>query len=174
MLLQPTTSNQAVLGFTNTTANFKQQQQLPRHISIPDIPNMQGQVARCYAETCFQKIVSSNLECCSVLSPAMCIPFAEKILPIRLAMVAHVGISHLQCAFSCTPYRTIMSLCGALLCHNYTDQWKPGCLPVLFVSTLCMCIVKSGLHLHARDQAWNTWTQSQTRDLSSRTLSQSA
>jgi len=96
-------ANQAVLGFTNTTANFKQQQQLPRHISIPDIPNMQGQVARCYAETCFQKFVSSNLECCSVLSPAMCIPFADKILPIRLAMVARVGISHLQCAFFRTP-----------------------------------------------------------------------
>ncbi|DBA82906.1 TPA: hypothetical protein ACH3X1_006696 [Trebouxia sp. C0004] len=29
--------NQAVLGFTETTSQFKTQQQLPRHISIPDI-----------------------------------------------------------------------------------------------------------------------------------------
>ena len=54
--------NQAVLGFTETTTNFKKQQQLPRHVSIPDILNMQGQVARCYAETCFQKLVSDNLQ----------------------------------------------------------------------------------------------------------------
>lgn len=38
--------NQAVLGFTQTTTSFRKQQQLPRHISIPDILNMQGQVAR--------------------------------------------------------------------------------------------------------------------------------
>ena len=36
--------NQAVLGFTQTTTNFKKQQLLPRHVSIPDILNMQGQV----------------------------------------------------------------------------------------------------------------------------------
>ncbi|DBA98571.1 TPA: hypothetical protein ACH3X1_014374 [Trebouxia sp. C0004] len=41
---------------------LQKQQQLPRHISIPDILNMQGQVARCYAETCFQKFVSDNLQ----------------------------------------------------------------------------------------------------------------
>ena len=49
--------NQAVLGFTQTTANFKKQQQLPKHVSIPDILNMQGQVARCYAETCFHNVL---------------------------------------------------------------------------------------------------------------------
>ena len=54
--------NQAVLGFTQTTANFKKQQQLPKHVSIPDILNMQGQVARCYAETCFQKFIGENLQ----------------------------------------------------------------------------------------------------------------
>jgi len=54
--------NQAVLGFTETTTKFKQQLQLPGHISIPDMLNMQGQVARCYAETCFQKFVSDNLQ----------------------------------------------------------------------------------------------------------------
>ncbi|KAL3162749.1 hypothetical protein ABBQ38_008568 [Trebouxia sp. C0009 RCD-2024] len=41
---------------------LKKQQQLPRHISIPDILNMQGRVARYYAETCFQKFVSDNLQ----------------------------------------------------------------------------------------------------------------
>ena len=54
--------NQVVLGFTQTTTIFKKQQQLPRHISIPDILNMQGQVARCYAETCFHNFVSNNLQ----------------------------------------------------------------------------------------------------------------
>ncbi|KAL3149098.1 hypothetical protein ABBQ32_001941 [Trebouxia sp. C0010 RCD-2024] len=42
-------TKQAVLGFTETTAQFKKQQQLPRRMSIPDTLNMQGQVARCYA-----------------------------------------------------------------------------------------------------------------------------
>jgi len=54
--------NQAVVGFTETTAQFKRQQQLPKHISVPDILNMQGQVARCYAETCFHKFVTDNLQ----------------------------------------------------------------------------------------------------------------
>ena len=46
--------NQAVLGFTVTTAQFKKQHQLPDCVSIPDVLNMQGQVARCYAEACLQ------------------------------------------------------------------------------------------------------------------------
>ncbi len=54
--------NQAVLGFTETTTCFKKHQQLPRHMSIPDILNMQGQVARCFAETCFQRFVSDYLQ----------------------------------------------------------------------------------------------------------------
>ena len=33
-----------------------QTKQLPYNISIPDMLNMQGQVARCYAETCFQNL----------------------------------------------------------------------------------------------------------------------
>ena len=53
---------QAVLGFAETTNQFRRQQQLPRHISIPDILNMQGHVARCYAETCFQNVVSVKLQ----------------------------------------------------------------------------------------------------------------
>lgn len=54
--------NQAMLGFTETTDQFKKQQQLPGRISIPDILNMQGQVARCYAKTCFQKFVTDSLQ----------------------------------------------------------------------------------------------------------------
>ena len=46
------------------------QRQLPQHISIPDISNMQGQVARCYAEACFQKFVSDNLQRLRELSEA--------------------------------------------------------------------------------------------------------
>ena len=53
--------NQAVLGFTETTTQFKKRQQLPQHFSIPDILDMQGQVTRCYAETCLQKFISDNL-----------------------------------------------------------------------------------------------------------------
>ncbi|DBA87753.1 TPA: hypothetical protein ACH3X1_004756 [Trebouxia sp. C0004] len=53
--------NQTVLGFTETTTQVKKRQQLPRHFSIPDILDMQGQVTRCYAETCIQKFVSDNL-----------------------------------------------------------------------------------------------------------------
>lgn len=51
----------AVLGFTETS-RFKKQQQLPRRISIPDLAHVQGQVARCCAETCFQKLVCNNLQ----------------------------------------------------------------------------------------------------------------
>jgi len=54
--------NQAVLGFTKTTNQFKKQLQLPGRISVPDLLNMQGQVARCYAETCFHKFVTDNLQ----------------------------------------------------------------------------------------------------------------
>jgi len=51
-----------VLGFTETTNQFKKQRQLPGRISIPDMLNMQGQVARCYAKTCFQKFITDNLQ----------------------------------------------------------------------------------------------------------------
>lgn len=54
--------NQAVLGFQETTKQFKQRQQVPAQISIPDLLDMQGQVARCYAETCFQKFITDNLQ----------------------------------------------------------------------------------------------------------------
>jgi len=81
--------NQAVLGFTETTSKFKQQQQLPRHISIPDILNMQGQVARCYAETCFQKFVSDNLQRLRGLSDADLIKeFAGLKLNLRQGFVS--------------------------------------------------------------------------------------
>ena len=81
--------NQAVLGFTQTTTSFKKQQQLPRHISIPDILNMQGQVARCYAETCFQKFVSDNLQRLRGLSEANLVKdFAGLKLNLRQGFVS--------------------------------------------------------------------------------------
>lgn len=54
--------NQAVLGFSETTSQFKKQLKLPGRVSVPDLLNMQGQVARCYAETCFHKYVTDNLQ----------------------------------------------------------------------------------------------------------------
>ncbi|DBA75153.1 TPA: hypothetical protein ACH3X1_010469 [Trebouxia sp. C0004] len=88
--------NQAVLGFAQTTTNFKKQQQLPRHISIPDILNMQGQVARCYAETCFQKFVSDNLQRLRELSEADLIKeFAGLKLNLRQGFVS-TGMGDLQ------------------------------------------------------------------------------
>ncbi|KAL3134269.1 hypothetical protein ABBQ38_006533 [Trebouxia sp. C0009 RCD-2024] len=81
--------NQAVLGFTQTTTSFKKQQLLPRHISIPDILNMQGQVARCYAETCFQKFVSDNLQHLRGLSEADLVKeFAGLKLNLRQGLVS--------------------------------------------------------------------------------------
>ncbi len=88
--------NQAVLGFTQTTTSFKKQQQLPRHISIPDILNMQGQVARCYAETCFQKFVSDNLQRLQDLPEADLIKeFAGLKLNLRQGFVS-TGMGDLQ------------------------------------------------------------------------------
>ena len=88
--------NQAVLGFTQTTTSFKKQQQLPRHISIPDILNMQGQVARCYAKTCFQKFVSDNLQRLKSLTEAYVIKeFAGLKLNLRQGFIA-TGMGDLQ------------------------------------------------------------------------------
>ena len=88
--------NQAVLGFTETTTKFKQQQQLPRHISIPDMLSMQGQVARCYAETCFQKFVSDNLQRLRELSEADLIKeFTDRKVDLRQAFVS-TGMGDLQ------------------------------------------------------------------------------
>ena len=88
--------NQAVLGFTQTTASFKKQQQLPRHISIPDILNMQGQVARCYAKTCFQKFVSDNLQRLRDLPEADLIKeFTQLKLNLRQGFVS-TGMGDLQ------------------------------------------------------------------------------
>ena len=88
--------NQAVLGFTQTTTSFKKQQHLPRHISIPDILNIQGQVARCYAETCFQKFVSENLQRLRELSEADLIKeFAGLKVNLRQGSVS-TGMGDLQ------------------------------------------------------------------------------
>ncbi|KAL3135137.1 hypothetical protein ABBQ32_008071 [Trebouxia sp. C0010 RCD-2024] len=88
--------NQSVLGFTQTTTSFKKQQQLPRHISIPDILNVQGQVARCYAETCFQKFVSDNLQRLRDLPEADLIKeFRQLKLNLRQGFVS-TGMGDLQ------------------------------------------------------------------------------
>ena len=87
--------NQAVLGFTETTTNFKKQQQLPRHVSIPDILNMQGQVARCYAETCFQKFIGENLQRLRDLAEAdLMKEFTQFKLNLRQGFVS-TGMGHL-------------------------------------------------------------------------------
>ncbi len=88
--------NQAVLGFNETTASYKKQHQLPDRISIPDILSMQGQVARCYAETCFQKFVSNNLERLRGLPKAELVrEFGKHKLDIRQAFVS-TGMGDLQ------------------------------------------------------------------------------
>ena len=53
--------NQAVLGYTESTTAYKQKHGL-KNLSIPDILNLQGQVARGYAESCYQQIISKDLE----------------------------------------------------------------------------------------------------------------
>lgn len=53
--------NQAILGFTTTTERLQKDHELGR-LTIPDILDMQGQVARCYAESCFQKKISNDLD----------------------------------------------------------------------------------------------------------------
>ncbi|DBA74419.1 TPA: hypothetical protein ACH3X1_011174 [Trebouxia sp. C0004] len=88
--------NQAVLGFTQTTAKFKKQQQLPRHVSILDILNMQGQVARCYAETCFQKFIGHNLHRLRDLAEAdLIVEFTQFKLNLRQGFVS-TGMGALQ------------------------------------------------------------------------------
>ena len=88
--------NQAVLGFTETTTQFKKQQQLPGRISIPDMLNMQGQVARCYAETCLHKFVSENLQRLRELSEADLITeFTQQKLNLRQGFVS-TGMGDLQ------------------------------------------------------------------------------
>lgn len=54
--------NQAVLGYTENTKVYKQKHCLPKSMSIPDILNLQGQIARGYAETCFREMINSDLE----------------------------------------------------------------------------------------------------------------
>ena len=92
--------NQAVLGFTQTTTNFKRQQllllQLPKYISIPDMLNVQGQVARCYAETCFHNFVSNNLQRLRGLPKQDPIKeFTDHKLDLRQAFVS-TGMGDLQ------------------------------------------------------------------------------
>ncbi len=88
--------NQAVLGFSQTTTSFKKQQQLPRQVSIPDLLNMQGQVARCYAETCFHQFVSDNLQRLRGLPKQDLIKeFTDRKVNLRQAFVS-TGLGDLQ------------------------------------------------------------------------------
>ena len=88
--------NQAVLGITETTAQFQKQQQLPGRISIPDLLNMQGQVARCYAETCFQKFITDNLQRLRELTEQdLCKEFKDLKLNLRQGFVS-TGMGDLQ------------------------------------------------------------------------------
>ena len=88
--------NQAVLGFQETTKQFKKQGQLPGHIIIPDMLNMQRQVARCYAETCFQKFITDNLQRLRELSePELLAEFKDLKLNLRQGFVS-TGMGDLQ------------------------------------------------------------------------------
>ena len=88
--------NQAVLGFTETTTQFKTQQQLPWHISISDILHIQGQVTKCYAHTCLQKFVSDNLQRLQGLAEANLIKeFTQQKLNLRQRFLS-TGMGDLQ------------------------------------------------------------------------------
>lgn len=54
--------NQAVLGYADSTEAYKRRHQLPNKMSIPDILNLSGQVARGFAETSYREMISSDLE----------------------------------------------------------------------------------------------------------------
>ena len=91
---QPHQSGSA--GLHTDHHQLKKQQQLPRRVSIPDILNMQGQVARCYAETCFQKFVSDKLQRLRGLSEADLIKdFTQLKLNLRQGFVS-TGMGDLQ------------------------------------------------------------------------------
>lgn len=54
--------NQAVLGFKETTAKFKRERSLPDYMSIPDFLDLNGQVARGYAENAFRQTIFDERE----------------------------------------------------------------------------------------------------------------
>lgn len=75
-----------MLGFTEITTQFKKQQQLPRYVSIPDIL---GQVTRCYAETSLLKFVSDNLQRLTGLAEEDLIKeFTQQKLKLRQGFVS--------------------------------------------------------------------------------------
>ncbi|KAA6417213.1 MAG: hypothetical protein FRX49_12811 [Trebouxia sp. A1-2] len=80
--------NQAVLGFTETTNQFKKQLQLPGRIRVPDPLNMQGRVAKCYAETCFHKFVTDDLQHLRGLSQDLIKEFTNLKLNLRQVFVS--------------------------------------------------------------------------------------
>ena len=54
--------NQAVVGFSETTTLFKQKNGLPNYMSIPDFLDLNGQVARSYAENVFRQRIYDERE----------------------------------------------------------------------------------------------------------------
>lgn len=54
--------NQAVLGYIEKTATYKRKHHLPQSVSIPDILNLQGQIARGYAEISFKEMIREDME----------------------------------------------------------------------------------------------------------------
>ena len=69
---------------------------MPAHISIPDMLSMQGQVARCYAETCFQKFITDNLQRLRELTePELLAEFKNLKLNLRQGFVS-TGMGDLQ------------------------------------------------------------------------------
>jgi len=53
--------NQSVIGFKQTTTQYKKLKQMPGRMSVPDFLSMDGQVARCIEETAFKKFILENL-----------------------------------------------------------------------------------------------------------------
>ena len=54
--------NQAVVGFRESTTRFKKDHALPNHMSIPDFLDLNGQVARAYAENVFRQTIYDERE----------------------------------------------------------------------------------------------------------------
>ena len=79
-------------GPSNNKAHIMQQGYSTR----PDMLNMQGQVVRCYAETCFQKFITDNLQRLRELSEQdLCKEFKDLKLNLRQGFVS-TGMGDLQ------------------------------------------------------------------------------
>ena len=54
--------NQAVLGYIDSTKAYKRKHHMPQSVTIPDILNLQGQIARAYAEISFKEMIREDME----------------------------------------------------------------------------------------------------------------